>query len=73
MERAFYRGDSHFFHCHFEGAYVCVGIFIHTRPKRQFARKPLRELDGVYHGSVVWQYFVKKHTRFQEIIGKKAL
>ncbi len=36
-------------------------------------RRPLGDLDGVYKGTVVWQYFINKHTRFQEIIKKKVL
>ncbi len=43
------------------------------RPYRSaYPPKPLGSLRGVYHGSVVWQYFIKQHTRFQEIIQKKA-
>jgi hypothetical protein len=41
-----------------------------TRPARQFPRKPLIELGGVYQGSVVWQYFMKQKTSFKEIVGK---
>lgn len=32
------------------------------------SRKPLKRLDGVYEGLVVWDYFVKKKRRFSEII-----
>ncbi len=39
---------------------------------RQYARKPLKNLEGVYRGSVVWEYFISRHTRFQEILRKKA-
>ncbi|MEN9568842.1 MAG: hypothetical protein RL172_73, partial [Bacteroidota bacterium] len=28
-------------------------------------------LQGVYHGSVVWQHFVKKKTKFSEIVTSK--
>lgn len=35
-------------------------------------RKPLQQLEGVYKGTIVWQYFVKQRTRFQEIIQKKV-
>ena len=38
----------------------------HDRP--QYPRKPLRRLEGVYRGSVVWEYFINKHTRFSEIL-----
>lgn len=31
-------------------------------------RKPLKRLDGVYEGSIVWAFFIKKKKRFSEII-----
>lgn len=66
-------GESHFFSAIFK-AHVAVLKYIFLRaPKRPHRRKPLRTLDGVYSGSVVWQYFVKKRTRFREILGKNAL
>jgi hypothetical protein len=40
------------------------------RIKKSVGCKPLSMLDGVYQGSVVWQYFIAKHTQFQEIIKK---
>lgn len=36
-------------------------------------KKPMKSLTGVYHGSVVWQYFISKRQRFQEIIQRKIL
>ncbi|MDE3253594.1 MAG: glycosyltransferase family 2 protein [Bacteroidota bacterium] len=47
--------------------YVFSKKYIRTR-----AVKPLKELQGVYSGSVVWQYFIRHHNRFQEIIQKKT-
>jgi len=32
--------------------------------------KPLKQLDGVYKGSLVWQYFIRQKTSFQKIVGK---
>jgi hypothetical protein len=29
----------------------------------------LRDLDGIYSGSIVWQYFVKKKKTFSELPG----
>ncbi|NCI49531.1 glycosyltransferase family 2 protein [Sediminibacterium roseum] len=70
--KGLFTGDRHFFTAILKAHMSVLAYFFTRRPKRQFARKPLRELDGVYRGSVVWQYFVKHRTRFQEIIGKKA-
>ena len=33
----------------------------------------MKQLEGVYLGTIVWNYFIKKQTRFQEIIGRKIL
>lgn len=30
----------------------------------------LKKLDGVYRGSIIWQHFIKKKTRFSEIVKK---
>ena len=66
-------GDSHFFSAIFK-AHMAVLKHLFLRHKKQpHPLKPLCKLEGVYHGSVVWQYFIKGHTRFREIIGKKAL
>ncbi len=66
-------GDAHFFTAIFQ-AHIAVlkHLFTH-RHKHVYRLKPLGKLKGVYHGSVVWQYFIKGHTRFREIIKKKAV
>lgn len=49
---------------------VCVlwlrGYKTHSLPK-----KSMKSLQGVYHGSVVWQHFVKQKKFFHEIVDKK--
>ncbi|MES2371061.1 MAG: glycosyltransferase family 2 protein [Bacteroidota bacterium] len=66
-------GDSHFFSAIFKAHMAVLKHLFFPYKKRPHPLKPLCKLEGVYHGSVVWQYFVKGHTRFREIIGKKAL
>jgi GT2 family glycosyltransferase len=34
-------------------------------------KKPMKTLSGVYNGSIIWQYFIKKQTKFSEIISGK--
>ena len=34
-------------------------------------KKSFSTLNGVYTGSIVWQYFIKKQTTFAEIIKEK--
>ena len=31
---------------------------------------PMKKMHGVYRGSIIWQHFVKKKTRFSEIVKK---
>jgi hypothetical protein len=65
-------GDTAFFMA-IAQAHFAVLKWSFRRPYQSaYPRKPLGSLRGVYHGSVVWQYFIKQHTRFQEIIRKKA-
>jgi hypothetical protein len=36
--------------------------------KNKQNKTPITSLNGVYKGSIVWQYFVKKKTKFTEIM-----
>ena len=66
-------GDTYFFtaicKAHFSLMYY---LLFTAHPKPLHPPKSMSKLEGVYFGSVVWQYFIKQHTRFQEIIKKKA-
>ncbi len=63
-------GDASFFTAIFK-AHINLFLWIlQGRVKRTDGCKPLSALNGVYRGSVVWQYFIAKHTQFQEIIEK---
>ncbi len=46
-------------------------LFVVQKKGNPSARKPLKELSGVYKGSVVWQYFVRKKKLFSEIVLKE--
>ncbi|MCO6497491.1 MAG: glycosyltransferase family 2 protein [Chitinophagaceae bacterium] len=45
--------------------------WIFLAKKDRAERKPLKELAGVYNGSVVWDYFLRKKKTFSEIVGTK--
>ncbi|HQR94476.1 MAG: glycosyl transferase family 2 [Bacteroidetes bacterium 24-39-8] len=63
-------GDSSFFTAIFK-AHINLFLWIlQGKIKKTVGCKPLSGLNGVYSGSVVWQYFIAKHTQFQEIIEK---
>ena len=65
-------GDKAFFTAILQAHIAVIKQLFRRYPKRPHPRKALCSLEGVYNGSVVWQYFVKQHTRFQEIIQKKT-
>lgn len=65
-------GDANFFIAIFQAHMAVLKRLFRVHIKQSYRLKPLSLLDGVYGGSVVWQYFIKQHTRFQEIIRKKA-
>jgi len=65
-------GDKDFFIAIFQAHIDVIKRSFTTHYRPQHTAKPLNSLEGVYRGSVVWQYFVNRHTRFMEIIGKKA-
>lgn len=44
--------------------------FIVFREKSTTARKPMKTLDGVYNGLIIWDYFIHKRKRFFEIVKK---
>jgi GT2 family glycosyltransferase len=45
-------------------------IFL-KKSSQKLARIKMKKLTGVFNGSVVWQYFIKKNKTFLEIIGAK--
>jgi hypothetical protein len=36
-------------------------------------RRRITSLKGVFHGNLVWQHFVRKKTRFSEVIEAKKI
>jgi GT2 family glycosyltransferase len=43
--------------------------FAHTN-KNRLNKKSLKIMQGVYRGSIVWAYFIKKKKRFSQIVKK---
>ena len=70
--KGLFTGDAYFFTAIMQAHFAVIKRLIRRYNKRPHPRKPIQQLDGVYHGSVVWQYFIKHHTHFQEIIQKKG-
>ena len=65
-------GDIYFFTAILKAHLSVFLYFLRNHPKAIYPPKPMLQLDGVYKGSVVWQYYIRHHTHFQEIIKKKA-
>jgi GT2 family glycosyltransferase len=64
-------GDASFFSAILKAHLAVIKHVFTRRQKSLHPLQPLHTLKGVYNGSVVWQYFIRRHTRFQEIVGKK--
>lgn len=48
-------------------AHLHTMIWWFTGIKNKQSKKPFNQLKGVYKGSIVWQYFIKKKTKFSEL------
>lgn len=64
-------GDADFFKAIFWAHMAFLKRLVTDYRRAHPSAKPLKQLDGVYHGSVVWQYFINHKTGFREILGKK--
>lgn len=69
--KGLFGGDKAFFVAIMRAHFALLKWIFKKRYHRAHPRKPLSALNGVYQGSVVWQYFVKKHTAFKEILANK--
>lgn len=67
-------GDRSFFTAIMKAHIAVLKIWLSAKPeKNKWRAKSMKDLQAVYLGSVVWQYFINKRTRFQEIIRRKIL
>ncbi len=55
----------------FKAHYALLVWMFKSKKPNILPRKPLKQLDGVYAKSIVWEYFVEHKTRFSEIVKKK--
>lgn len=67
-------GDQAFFTAIMKAHIAVVGSWLTGKSeKNKLHKKTMKSLQGVYSGAIVWQYFINKRTRFQEIIRRKIL
>ncbi len=71
--KALIKGDVGYFKAvikaHMAYCYWCLFVKKTNRPG---LRKSLKELNGVYDGSLVWSYFIQNKKLFRDIVGKGA-
>jgi GT2 family glycosyltransferase len=65
-------GDIYFFTAIMKAHLAFSWWFITRYWSVKQVHKPMLSLQGVYHGSVVWNYFVRNKKRFIEIISTKG-
>jgi GT2 family glycosyltransferase len=63
-------GDLSFFMAIGKAHFSFFGYLMSGRIKRTENTKPMKSLQGVYGGSVVWQYFIKNKHHFDKIVTK---
>lgn len=66
------KGDAAYMLMVLKAHFAFYGWLLSPRDKKYVPAKRHAALQGVYRGSIVWQYFIKKKKRFAEIIGRKA-
>lgn len=67
-------GDRSFFTAIMKAHMAVIKIWLTGKAeKNTHVKKPMKSLQGVYSGTIVWEYFINKRTRFQEIIRRKIL
>lgn len=61
-------GDASFFKAIVKAHFSLIGFILNGKVKRSTMLKPMHQLDGVYRGSLVYQYFIKKRHYFNKIV-----
>jgi hypothetical protein len=72
------QGDFSFFYAIVKAHISVMSIWtsqllIGAGKRNSIPKKPMKALTGVYNGSIIWRYFVKKQTKFSEIILSKSM
>jgi GT2 family glycosyltransferase len=62
------NGDIGYFVTIYKAHFAFLKWYFSGKRRPSKDRLPMEKLSGVYHGNLIWQYFLKKKTRFSEII-----
>ena len=73
-----FQGDFSFFYAivkaHMSVMSIWTKQLLKGAQKRDLmSKKPMSSLRGVFNGSIIWCYFIKKQTKFSEIILSKRM
>jgi GT2 family glycosyltransferase len=61
-------GDFSFFKAIVQAHFAYIKYVLEGKIKRSEHTKPLKSLDGVFEGSLVWQYFIRNRQDFNKIV-----
>jgi len=64
------NGDVAFFKAIVKAHIAVITWWLKGKKQYSANRKPIKKLDGVYSGTIVWQHFIKGKRYFKEIIKK---
>ncbi|MDE3145687.1 MAG: glycosyltransferase family 2 protein [Bacteroidota bacterium] len=64
-------GDTDFFKAIIKAHWAVIVWWLFKKKSYPAKRKPMNLLQGMYHGTIVWQHFVKHKQFFGQIVEKK--
>jgi GT2 family glycosyltransferase len=67
----FFKGDSGYFMAILKAHVHFFKWMLFDKKRSVFPVKKGGKISGLYNGSIVWQYFIKKKKTFSEIVGNK--
>jgi len=66
--KGLFSGDFSFFKAIVAAHFGYFSHILTGKLKRSKSPKPMKSLDGVYNGSLVWDYFIKNKQHFNKIV-----
>ena len=70
--KGLFSGDIYFFTAIVKAHFVVFWWIISFKSTHKTIKpKPMKQLAGVYHGSIAWKHFVMGKTQFRQIVEKK--
>jgi GT2 family glycosyltransferase len=66
--KGLFSGDFSFFRAIVAAHFGYFSHILTGKLKRSKSPKPMKSLDGVYNGSLVWDYFIKNKQHFNKIV-----